>query len=381
LSFVFTFERADLDVARLQSSLEELLDGDFWPLRGILRGMQIEVAEPFPPYFQLTDRADLSMDDVRQDPALSSGLTQAALGQETPVLCVRLTVLQDGFLLGLNISHSYADAHTLLRLFWPAWASRYSGRDFPYQILNDRSPLTAGAPEAAAAGLVHPHMIVIPIAALPPPPALPLRPEKTAGGPSASMRGLLHLSDSTLQSLQQQAGCATRLKAVYTIAWKALGTRQLAFPCNVRESEPRWSPALPYGYTGNGIFLHGCFCDDIQTASLSELAAHYQAAVDGCTTEKNRELLAKLATVVSPTGGSFITVPMGLQCLAITSWTRSELCPVFGVGRPRAHWSAPHAYPHLLAITDGEPDGFDVHGHHEDIAKIRAFVDALLAHA
>jgi len=161
LTVKYTFEKGELDEDRLRVAVETLLEGDFWPLRGVLHGLSIVVDRPFPEVFEVVERCDLCLCDVREDACLTDGLAYAALFDHCPVLKIRVTRLVDGHLIGVNISHSYADAHTFFRLFLPAVASQYSSLSFPHKIVNDRSllsPLSSSPPT----GQLGPHYLVVP---------------------------------------------------------------------------------------------------------------------------------------------------------------------------------------------------------------------------
>jgi hypothetical protein len=377
LAVKYTFEEGELDLELFRSSLEELLDGDYWPLRGVLSGLSIVVFDPSSvDYFEISDRPDLTLSDVRNDATLAHGLVHAYLTYGDAVLRIRIARLADGYLVGVNISHSYADAHTLFRLFWAAWAARYSNRPIPRKVLNDRSALMF--PPAGAVPKLSPHVLIVPTATLPPPPKLPERPEKTPGG-CRGIRELFHVSDKELQTLQNLAGSGTtRQQALCALVWKALRVPQLVFPCNVRENERRFSPVLPFEHPGNGLFVHGGFCDDPKAAPLSELARLIKQGIDECTAEANASMVAYLDEIrFIP--GQFATVPLGEKCAAITSWQHFEICPLFGSARPRSLWTTPDFPRFLLVITDGEPDGLDVHGHLDEVAAIRTVFRDLLA--
>ena len=146
LTFKYTFELGELDVDRLRLALDTLLDGEFWPLRGVLHSLSIVVEEPFPNPLEISERPDLFLADIQQDASLTDALVYASLLDHCPVLKIRLTKLADGVLLGFNISHAYADAHTFFRLFFPSLAAQYSGINFSVKILNDRSSFTPVIP-------------------------------------------------------------------------------------------------------------------------------------------------------------------------------------------------------------------------------------------
>ena len=128
-------------------------------------------------------------------------------------------------------------------------------------------------------------------------------------------------------------------------------------------------PPLPFGYSGNAQLIYGCLCEDVQATPLSELAQLVKAAIDGCTVEANSELLALHQETFA--SGQFLTYYFDEMCAGITSWTHSELCPAFGFAKPRSLWTLPEYPRKLICITDGEPDGLDIHGHPEEVISFR----------
>lgn len=369
--FKYTFDDAlnQLDVDRLRRALDALLDTDFWPCRGFVRSLTIDLDtdDDEEPIFATFHRPDLSLDDVRADAALADALALVPWHVGARVLRVRVIQLCDGHLLGVNISHAYADAHTYFRLFFAAWAARYSAREFGVSVLNDRSAMI---PDVVSCAPLPSHFVVLPRSRLAAhgPPAPAALPQKTPGG-SQSVRQLLHISNFDLRALVTRISCQTRLQALYALLWKAVGTPQLIFPADLRENEQRWLPKIAYGYAGNPLVVLGCRCDDIATAPVGALAQLFKAAVDNCTVANNCATLASFGSVLE-SGEHFIQVPVGEQCAGITSWLHCDVRPAFGDARPQCLWTAPRYYRNLIQITDGEPDGVDVHVHVDQVATI-----------
>jgi hypothetical protein len=374
LTFKYTFRHGELDEERLCDAIEVLLDGDYWPLRGVLHGLSITLSPPYPPVLDIVHRQDLTLADIAEDAILTDGLAYEALLDHCAVLKVRVTRLLDGHLVGVNISHAYADAHTFFRLFFPALAAAYSGREIPHRALNDRSPLILSpSPSHSLTGQLGPHYIVMSAAQQPMPTKKEGCPEKVAG--RRSNRVLLSLSPSSINTIREIARSHTRLAAVYATIWKALGVRHLIFPCNVRDSPTRWQPVIPYEYAGNAVFVHGAFCDTVTDATLSDLAKRFENATAECTSERNKELAMWMAEVTKdPRDGVFVTVPMDDDSVAVTSWTHCELAPLFGGIRPQCVWSWAEYPRHLLSITDGSGGGLDIHGHPDEISLIQSYL-------
>jgi hypothetical protein len=427
LTFKYTFEAGEIDVDRLGASLRALIDSEaFWPLRGTLRGMQIQVPERLemspaqggPDCFQVAERPDLSLAMIRSNAGLAQELTFAFLTEGDPVLAVRVTKLADGVLMGVNISHAYADAHTYFRIFLPAWAAAYGGDDsrgtIP-DVINDRSvfgkpaePCETAAAAAAesslpssghgddAASKSHGGNNVAPPA--PPAPApvpapafmlLPMEAFLAAATAAAAptplsdapavpdfARSTLRVPAATVKRLMAVSRTETRAEALFATIWKALDVGQISFPCNIRGSATRWRPVVPNEYAGNGIVLHRshCFPRSAGALPLAELASLFRAAVHGCTAETNTAVLAELAGSVSARGGQLLTVAMSPFHAAITSWLRCETRPAFGAARPRCLWASMDHMRGLVCLTEAEPDGVDIHAHTEELAAIAAVI-------
>jgi hypothetical protein len=376
----YTFEANELDVERLRCALNSMVDGDFWPLRGFECGSELRIAvrpdeADDEPMFALIDRADLSLSDVRTDAQLAHALVLRPWFATARVLRMRVIQLSDGHLLGVNISHAFADAHTYFRLFFAKLAAVYSDRAFNVDILNDR---TAMIPRVNSTSPLPSHFVVVSRSLFPKKPTpMPVEhPQKTPGG-SVNVRQLLHISGNNLRSLVARIGCETRLQALYAIVWKALGTAQIIFPADLRENERRWSPVIPFGYVGNPLIVLGCRCDDIVSTDVATLARLFKAAVDACTFENNAATLASFGGVMQ-SGQNVISVPVGATCAGITSWLRCDIRPMFGTARPQCLWSAPQYYRNLIQITDGDDGGVDVHMHADQVASVENVIRACL---
>jgi hypothetical protein len=261
---------------------------------------------------------------------------------------------------GVNISHAYVDAHTFFHLFFPALATAYSGREIPHRVLNDQSPLILSPSHShSLIGQLGPHYIVMSAAQQLMPTKKEGFPKKVAGCQSNQV--LLSLSPSSIHTICEIARSHSRLAAVYATIWKALGVCHLIFPCNVRDSPTCWQPVILYEYAGNAIFILGSFCDTTTDATLSDLAKRFENATAECTSERNKELAMWLAEVTKdPRDGIFMSVPMGDDSIAVTSWTHCELAPLFGDIRPQCVWSWEEFPRHLLFITDGSGGGLDI---------------------
>jgi hypothetical protein len=274
----YTFEANELDVERLRRALDSLLSADFWPCRGVECGAELRIAvrtadnsNEDEPLFAVVDRADLSLGDVRTDAALADALVLRPWRINARVLRMRVVQLSDGHLLGVNISHAFADAHTYFRLFFAKLAAVYSDRVFDVEIRNDRSAMI---PPAHSNAPLPSHFVVLPRSVFQRTPPAPVeRPQKTPGG-SVSVRQLMHVSGADLRALVARIGCETRLQALCAVVWKALGTPQLIFPADLRENERRWSPVIPFGYAGNPLIVLGCRCDDIASADVWRVSSN-----------------------------------------------------------------------------------------------------------